>query len=265
MIVLAVWSAGGVAGMDLHLVGELTQGSLVRGRVAPGSEAWLDGRALRVTADGWFVFGFDRDAPVSAELVLRGPSGEEGRYPLDVAPRTYRVQHIDGLPPREVTPSETDLARIRADGVLLDAAKRRDSPADGFTEQMIWPVSGRISGVFGSQRILNGEPRAPHRGVDIAAPAGASVGAAASGVVSLAESDMYFTGGTVMLDHGYGVHSIYAHLDEVRVTVGQRLRQGQVLGTVGATGRASGPHLHWGVYWFDHAVDPALLVGSVSK
>ena len=144
-------------------------------------------------------------------------------------------------------------------------AKKRDSPEDGFTEQMIWPARGRTSGVFGSQRILNGEPRAPHRGVDIAAPAGAPVGAAASGVVSLAESDMYFTGGTVMLDHGHGVHSIYAHLDQVRVTVGQRLRQGQVLGTVGATGRATGPHLHWGVYWFDRTVDPALLVGTPSN
>ena len=265
VIVIAALLLGGAAGTDLRLAGALVQGGLVRGHVAPGSEARLDGRALRVTADGWLVFGFDRDAPASAELVVRAPTGEEHRYGLQIAPRTYEVQRIEGLPPRQVTPSEADLARIRADAVLLDAAKRRDSAADGFTQQMIWPAAGPISGVFGSQRILNGEPRAPHRGADIAAPAGAPVGATASGVVSLAESDMYFTGGTVMLDHGHGVHSIYAHLGEVRVTVGQELRQGQILGTVGATGRATGPHLHWGIYWFDRAVDPASLVDTGSR
>jgi murein DD-endopeptidase MepM/ murein hydrolase activator NlpD len=130
-------------------------------------------------------------------------------------------------------------------------------------ESVTWPAIGRISGVYGSQRVLNGEPRSPHRGVDIAAPAGTPVGAMASGEVSLAEADLYFTGGTVMVDHGHGVQSIYVHLDQVRVTVGQPLGQGQTLGTVGQTGRATGPHLHWGVYWFDQAIDPALLVGAM--
>jgi murein DD-endopeptidase MepM/ murein hydrolase activator NlpD len=263
MIVLAAWLVGGAAGTEPDLAGELVQGGLIRGQVAPHSEVWLDGRSLRVTADGWFVFGFSRDAPTSAELLIRAPNGEEHRHTLQIARRSYQVQRIDGLPPREVTPSEADLAKIHADAALLDAAKGRDTRAHGFTEQMTWPTVGPISGVYGSQRILNGEPRAPHRGVDIAAPAGTPVGAMASGVVSLAETDMYFTGGTVMLDHGHGLHSIYAHLEEVRVTVGQQLRQGQTLGAVGATGRASGPHLHWGVYWFDQAVDPALLVGSM--
>ena len=240
MIVIVAWLVGGAAGTDLDLAGELVQGGLVRGQVAPDSAVWLDGRSLRVTADGWFVLGFGRDAPASAELLVRAPTGEERRHILQIAPRTYRVQRIDGLPPRTVTPSEADLARIRADAGLLDAAKGRDTAARGFIEQMAWPVIGPISGVFGSQRILNGEPRTPHRGVDVAAPAGTPVGAMAGGVVSLAETDMYFTGGTVMLDHGHGLHSIYVHLDEVRVTVGQQLRQGQTLGTVGATGRATG-------------------------
>jgi murein DD-endopeptidase MepM/ murein hydrolase activator NlpD len=263
MIVVVAWLLGGAAGTELDLAGELVQGGLVRGKVAPDTAVWLDGRALRVAPDGWFVFGFGRDAPASAELLTRAPNGEERRHMLQIIPRTYRVQRIDGLPPREVTPSEADLAKIHADAALLDAAKRRDTVAHGFTEQMTWPAIGPISGVYGSQRILNGEPRTPHRGVDVAAPAGALVGAMASGVVSLAEADMYFTGGTVMLDHGHGLHSIYVHLGEVRVTAGQQLRQGQTLGTVGATGRATGPHLHWGVYWFDQAVDPALLVGAM--
>ena len=124
---------------------------------------------------------------------------------------------------------------------------------------------GPISGVYGSQRVLNGEPRAPHRGVDIAAPAGTPVGAMADGVVSLAAPDMYFTGNTVMIDHGYGLHSVYAHLSRLLVKVGQTVRKGQPVGRVGATGRATGPHLHWGVYWFDRALDPALLVGPMPQ
>jgi murein DD-endopeptidase MepM/ murein hydrolase activator NlpD len=263
MIVVVAWLLGGAAGTDPDLAGELVQGGLVRGQVPSDTAVWLDGRLLRVTADGWFVFGFGRDAPASAELRIKTPNGKERRHTLQIAPRTYRVQRIEGLPPREVTPSQADLAKIHADAALLNAAKARDSVIRGFTEQMTWPVIGPISGVYGSQRILNGKPRTPHRGIDVAAPAGTLVGAMASGVVSLAETGMYFTGGTVMLDHGHGLHSIYVHLGEVRVTVGQQLRQGQTLGTVGATGRATGPHLHWGVYWFDQAVDPALLVGAM--
>lgn len=264
-IAVTVWLVGAAAASDVKLDGKLMQGGLVRGQVAPDSAVWLDGRPLRVTEDGWFVLGFGRDAPGSAELLVREPTGEERRHILQIAPRSYQVQRIDGLPPRQVTPSDADLAKIRADAALLDAARGRDTAAHGFIEQMAWPVMGPISGVYGSQRILNGEPRTPHRGVDVAAPSGTPVGATAPGVVSVAETDMYFTGGTVMLDHGHGLHSIYVHLDEVRVTVGQQLRQGQTLGTVGATGRATGPHLHWGVYWFDQAVDPALLVGAMSR
>jgi murein DD-endopeptidase MepM/ murein hydrolase activator NlpD len=247
----------------LHLEGDLIQGGVVRGRVAPGSAVSLDGRGLRVSGEGRFVFGFGRDARPRAELVVRHPDGREDRRTLKVAVRTYRVQRIDGLPPREVTPSEDDLARIQAEAELLEAAKARNSGGLGFTQELAWPALGPISGIYGSQRILNGEPRAPHRGVDVAAPAGTPVGAMASGIVSLARPDLYFTGGTVMIDHGHGLHSIYAHMQEVLVEVGQAVAQGAPLGRVGATGRATGPHLHWGVYWFDEAVDPALLVGPM--
>jgi murein DD-endopeptidase MepM/ murein hydrolase activator NlpD len=247
----------------LYLEGELIQGAVVRGRVPPGSAVWLDGRELRVSGEGHFVFGFGRDAQPRAELVVRQPDGREDRRTLDVAVRTYQVQRIEGLPPRQVTPSEEDLARIRTDAKLIEAAKARNSDRLGFTQEVAWPALGPISGMYGSQRILNGEPRAPHRGVDVAAPAGTPVAAMASGVVSLARSDLYFTGGTVMIDHGHGLHSIYAHMQDVLVEVGQGVARGAPLGTVGATGRATGPHLHWGVYWFDEAVDPALLVGPM--
>jgi murein DD-endopeptidase MepM/ murein hydrolase activator NlpD len=253
----------GVQAAELHLEGELIQGGLVRGHVAPGSAVWVDGRELRVSAEGRFVFGFGRDARSRADLVVRHPDGHEDWRTLDVATRAYQVQRIDGLPPRQVTPSEQDLARIQADAKLIEAAKARDSDRLGFTQEIAWPALGRISGIYGSQRILNGAPRAPHRGIDVAAPAGTPVKAMASGVVSLAESDLYFTGGTVMVDHGHGLHSIYAHMQDVLVEVGQGVVQGAPLGRVGATGRATGPHLHWGIYWFDDALDPALLAGPM--
>jgi murein DD-endopeptidase MepM/ murein hydrolase activator NlpD len=256
--------AFGAEASGLHLEGELVQGGLVRGQVAPGSRVRLDGRELRVSEDGWFVLGFDRDAPSTALLAIQGPDGEVQRR-LEVAARSFEIQRIDGLPPHQVTPSEADLKRIEADAELIAAARRRDSKGRGFIEAVAWPARGPISGVYGSQRILNGAPRAPHRGLDIAAAPGTPVGAMAHGVVSLAEADMYFTGGTVIIDHGHGLHSIYAHLSDVLVEVGQEVAQGAVVGTVGSTGRAAGPHLHWGVYWFEDAVDPALLVGPMPE
>jgi murein DD-endopeptidase MepM/ murein hydrolase activator NlpD len=263
--VLICGLAFGAAASELHLEGALVQGGLVRGQAAPGSRVLLDGRQLRLSEDGWFVFGFDRDAPATAELTIQGPDGREDRRRLEVGARRYRIQRIDGLPPREVTPSAEDLARIQADAGLIEAAKRRDGDGRGFTEAAAWPALGRVSGTYGSQRVLNGEPRAPHRGLDVAAPAGTPVLAMAGGVVSLAETAMYYTGGTVMIDHGHGMHSVYAHLRDVLVEVGQEVAQGQALGTVGATGRATGPHLHWGVYWFERALDPALLVGPMPE
>jgi murein DD-endopeptidase MepM/ murein hydrolase activator NlpD len=159
-----------------------------------------------------------------------------------------------------VEPSEEDLARIKADAEAIAKARARDSAEPLWDTEWRWPVVGRISGVFGSQRILNGQPRRPHYGVDVAMPTGTPVVAPADGVVSLAHGDMYFTGGTVILDHGHGVGSLYAHLSAVDVAEGTRLRKGERLGAIGATGRATGPHLHWGMTWYALNVDPALVV-----
>lgn len=262
LLVLAM--AGTAFASELHLEGEPRQGGLVLGRVAPGSSVQLDGQALEVTEDGWFVFGFGRDSGPTAELTVHQPDGQEERRTLEVAARTYQIQRIDGLPPSKVTPrTEEEIARIQADAALIRAARSRRSPLRGFLETARWPVLGPISGVYGSQRILNGQPRSPHRGVDVAAPRGSPVGAMASGVVSLAEPDMYFTGGTVMIDHGHGLQSIYAHLDAIDVVVDQTVEAGAPIGAVGATGRVTGPHLHWGVYWDQRALDPELLVGPM--
>jgi murein DD-endopeptidase MepM/ murein hydrolase activator NlpD len=261
-LVVALWGWAAAA-EPLRLEGDFVQGGLVRGSVPAGSEVWFEGRELRVGPEGGFLIGFDRDATTVQELAVRYPDGSRLKRPLVIASRDYEIERIDGLPPAEVSPSAQDLARIEADARLIAAAKRRDSSEPRVAEAFVWPVSGRISGVYGSQRILNGEPRQPHRGVDIAAPAGTPVAAMADGVVSLAAPDMYFTGNTVMVDHGHGLHSIYAHMSALDVTVGQTVQRGVTLGKVGATGRATGPHLHWGVFWFESALDPALLVGPM--
>jgi len=261
--IVLLWAVAAHASPPLQLEGSFVQGGLVRGQTAPGSVVRFAGRALQVDQEGRFLLGFGRDEAASEELSVRFPDGSRGSRRLEIAPRDYEIERVDGLPPRQVTPSEEDLVRIRADARLLEAAKARASAARGVAQAFVWPATGRISGIYGSQRILNGEPRQPHRGVDVAAPPGTPVGTMADGVVSLAVPDMYFTGGTVMIDHGYGLHSIYAHLSEVAVAVGQRVGQGEPIGRVGATGRVTGPHLHWGVYWFERALDPALLVGPM--
>ncbi len=259
---LVAGPAGAASDGALVLDGPLTQGALVRGHTAPGARVRFAGRELRVSPGGDFVIGFGRDAPARVRLELRLPDGESLVRELEVASRRYHVERIDGLPPSKVSPSPEELARIREESALIKAARQRDSALDAFLETFRWPLKGRISGVYGSQRILNGEPRRPHSGVDIAAPAGSEVRAPAGGVVSLAHPGMFFTGKTVMIDHGHGLSSIFAHLSRIRVKAGQRVRQGEVIGEVGATGRVTGPHLHWGLSLFGTRLDPALAAGA---
>jgi len=170
------------------------------------------------------------------------------------------VQRIDGLPPAQVNPPPETEARIAHDQVLIVAAHARDTERGDFLQHFQWPASGRVSGIFGSQRILNGTPKAPHYGVDVAVPIGTPVHAPIGGVVSLAEADLYFTGGTLIIDHGHGVSSVLVHLSKLDVKVGDEVQQGEVVAHSGMTGRATGPHLHWGVYWFGQHIDPQTLV-----
>jgi murein DD-endopeptidase MepM/ murein hydrolase activator NlpD len=245
---------------ELGLEGDFLQGGLVFGQAAPGAVVTLDGRRVRVTDAGRFIFGFGRDAPPNAVLEVAWPDGNVETRRLAVAKRDYKIQRIDGLPPKMVTPPDEVLARIRAENARIAEARAVDRAEPLFESGFVWPVLGPISGVFGSQRVLNGEPRRPHYGVDVAAPPGTPVTAPADGVVAIAHPDMYFTGGTVVLDHGHGLTSVYSHLQEVWAREGARLRQGDPIGSVGATGRATGPHLDWRINWFDQRLDPALLV-----
>ncbi len=259
--------AGGkpAAAGSLELTGQATQGGLLLGMTEPQAQVSLDGRAVEVAADGRFVLGFGRDAKPEALLVVRHPDSSREERVLAIAQRSYEIQRIEGLPQALVTPPPEAMKRIKADQALVDAARARDLHEPLFESGFVWPAMGPISGVYGSQRILNGEPRAPHWGVDIAAPGGSPVVAPADGVVTLAEPDLYLTGGTLIIDHGLSLSSTFLHLSAVEVKVGDRVRQGAEVGRVGATGRATGPHLHWGMNWRDARLDPALLVPSMPE
>lgn len=249
----------------IRLADRVTPGGLLIGRAPPGSHVTVGERAVRVSDDGRFVFGVGRDARGEVAVSIRPPAGDMIARRVSIAQRDYEIQRIDGLPPRKVEPNAEDKARIEADWILLNKAKASDRDDLAFAEPALWPVIGPISGVFGSQRILNGQPKSPHRGVDVAAAEGTPVHAMLDGVVTIAAEDLYFTGGTVMLDHGHGVQSLYAHLSSVDVAPGQQLSRGEVLGAIGSTGRSTGPHLHLSLYWFETALDPALLLGPMPE
>jgi murein DD-endopeptidase MepM/ murein hydrolase activator NlpD len=257
LLILALCLSGTTASA-LDLDGKLVQGGLVLGTAVPGASVTLDGRAVPVTPDGRFVFGFGRDA-TEAVLAVTLPDGTREERRLAIEKRQFDIQRVDGVPQNTVTPDPIELARIKREAMEIRALRDVAGTGHDFVTPMIWPAHGPISGVYGSQRILNGEPRAPHMGVDIAAPAGSPIVAAAGGVVRFA-GELFLTGNTILIDHGYGLETSYAHLSRIDVTPGQRLRQGEQIGLVGATGRVTGPHLHWGMEWFEIRLDPQLVV-----
>jgi len=245
----------------LSLQGEFRQGGLVIGQGEDVARVWQDQVAVRVGEDGVFLLGFGRDAQPTVELKVRYTDGSEEIRTLEVAAREYRIQRIDGLPPRKVTPrSAEDLKRIRDDVAAVKKARRLDDAREDFRSGFIWPVTGPISGVYGSQRVLNGKPRRPHFGVDIARPTGTPVVAPADGVITLAAPDMFFSGGTLIIDHGHKLSSSFLHLSRLLVEEGQVVKQGEVVGEVGATGRVTGAHLDWRMNLRDQRIDPQLLV-----
>jgi len=235
------------------------QGALLRGQAPPGTLLALDGRAVRVSPEGYFAFGFSRDHDPSASLAITHPDGRREEMRLPVARRDWDVQHITGLPGAMVTPDEAALRRITAERAQLAAARALDQAGTGFMAPMAWPARGRISGIFGSQRILNGQPRQPHYGLDVAAPTGTPISAALPGRVTLS-GDFFFFGQILVLDHGQGVNTLYAHLSERIAREGQVVRQGERIALMGATGRVTGPHLHFSLSWYQLFLDPQPLL-----
>ncbi len=248
----------------VELQGQLQQGGLVWGQVAPASAVSLDGQALDVLDDGTFIAGFGRDAARTAELVVG-----DCRQSLAVASREYNIQRVEGVPQQTVTPPPEVLERIARERQLVNAAKARHlSRPDLLADALAgfrWPVEGRISGVYGSQRVYNGTPGNPHYGVDVAVPTGTTVRAPAAGVVTLAEPDLFYSGGTIILDHGYRLSSSFLHLSKLLVAVGEEVQAGDIIGEVGATGRATGPHLDWRMAWRSERIDPQFLVPPMPR
>jgi len=258
-------SAVTVADARIVFPASVQQGAMVIGKVPAGSTVRYGDRTLRVTPYGSVVLGIARDqsGPVEARVGL--PEGGEQVVVIAVTPRDWPLETIRGVPPQTVKPPPALAARIAREQASVSAARARDDIRTGFAEPFVWPVKGRISGRFGSQRIYmlpdgTGSPGSAHSGMDIAAGNGTPIQAPAAGVVTFADKDLYITGGTVLLDHGHGISSNFLHLSRLDVGIGDTVAQGQVIGAVGATGRASGPHLHWGMNWFEVRIDPQLVL-----
>ncbi len=243
------------------LKGQFIQGGIVIGKTMPGSQVTFDKQSIRVSPKGNFVIGFNRDEPSLVNLIITAADGKEISKALKIEKRKYNIQRIDGLPKSKVSPKKPEvLARIRKEGAQAAQARKRNDERSDYLETFIWPTIGRISGVYGSQRVLNGQARRPHFGVDVAAPTGTNVVAPASGIITLAHKDMFFSGGTIILDHGHGLSSTFLHLNKLLIKKGDVVEQGDLIAQVGATGRVTGAHLDWRMNLFKRRVDPQLLV-----
>jgi murein DD-endopeptidase MepM/ murein hydrolase activator NlpD len=238
------------------VTGALEQGSLALGSAPPGSSVALDGRPLHVTADGRFAFGFAPDQTTAALVTVRYPEGSGDSRSFTPTARQYEIQHVNGLPQNTVTPPPEVKARIAREAEEIFLARVRDTNGSDFLSGFDWPAPGIESGVFGSQRIDNGVPVSPHYGVDMAAPVGTHIHAPADGAVSLS-ADHYLNGGFTLMDHGQGVSTSYLHQSKRLVKAGDVVRRGQLIGHIGQTGRATGPHLHWAMNWFQVKLDPS--------
>ena len=240
--------------------GKFEQGSFILGKTEPGSKVFIDKRKIRVSDQGFFAFGLDRDRKNDVTIKIH-KDGKLITIYKKVLKREYKIQRIYGLPPKQVTPPPEVYERIKKDNKLIGEARSLDTSYDFFKDKFIYPLEKYIiTGVYGSQRILNGKPRRPHYGIDFHAPEGTPVKAMMNGEVTLAENDMYFTGGTLIFDHGHGISTLFMHMKDIHVKVGQKVKKGEIVGTLGKSGRATGPHLDIRLNWFNVKLDPATIL-----
>ncbi|MET1255597.1 M23 family metallopeptidase [Aliikangiella maris] len=241
------------------------QGSMIVGKLISGERVYFDKRELVLNDKKLFVFGVGREAPEEISLTIIA-NNQQVNIPIKIKQRQWKIERVDGLPPAKVNPKSAEtIQRIRQEAGLVRQARSQMSRLELFDDAFILPAKGRISGYYGSQRVLNGEPKRPHYGLDIANKTGTPVLAALGGKITLVHHDMFYSGGTLIIDHGYGISSTYIHLNSIDVQEGDIVKQGQQVGTIGATGRATGPHLDWRVNWFDTRLDPQLLINELNN
>ena len=246
----------------VEFFGEFKQGSYILGKTERNSKVYIDNRKIRVSSDGYFAFGLERDRKNNVLIKIKNKNKIE-LIEKKVFKRKYKIQRIDGLPPKQVTPPPEVYERIKKDNVLISKARSINSKLAFFKDKFIYPIDEYIiTGVYGSQRVLNGKPRRPHYGIDFHAPEGTPVKSMMDGVVTLVSKDMYFTGGTIIFDHGHGISTLYMHMKDIYVKKGQEVKKGQIVGTLGRTGRATGPHLDIRLNWFEIKLDPATILNS---
>jgi biotin carboxyl carrier protein len=245
------------------LIGDKTQGSLLVGQVSPDAKVYLDDTPVKVADNGVIVFGFGRDAALEHSLTVVSANGEKYIEPIKLLKRDYKIQRVNGISKKIMNPNKKNQTRSSEEASLVRAARATDSTRQDFMAGFIQPVKGPVTGVYGSQRFYNGQPKRPHFGVDYAAPVGTPVIAPASGVVTLAHDDMFYSGGTLLVDHGYGVSSTFMHLSKILVKDGQEIKQGDVIAEVGKSGRATGAHLDWRINWYKHRLDPQLVMKAM--
>ena len=256
LLIAIIFSTNAVA---VEFKGKFLQGHFIIGITDPGSKIIVDKKEVRVSEEGFFVFGIDRDRKFDV-TITKITNGKKEKIIKTVLKRKYNIQRIDGLEESKVTPPESVYKRIKKENNAIGEARAINSDLIYFKNKFIMPVEGIITGVYGSQRILNGKPKWPHYGIDIAADQGTHIKSSANGIVTMAEDDLYYTGGTIIMDHGHGISTIYSHLESVLVSVGDKINQGDIIGTVGSTGRSTGPHLDFRINWFQTRLDPMTVI-----
>ena len=257
LFVLFIFTTSQVNAIEFQ--GKFIQGHFILGKTNHDAKILVGKKEVKVSKDGFFVFGIDRDRKFDLSI-FKIKDGKKEKIIKKVLKRKYNIQRIDGLAESKVTPPESVYKRIKKENNAIGEARAINSDLIFFKEKFIMPVEGIISGVYGSQRILNGKPRWPHYGIDIAAKQGTMILSSGTGVVTMAEDDLYYTGGTIIMDHGHGISTIYSHLENILVSVGDQINQGDVIGTVGSTGRSTGPHLDFRINWFQTRLDPMTVL-----
>jgi len=259
LIVLLFFLSNNVLAVEFQ--GKFIQGHFIIGKTEPDTKVLIGKKEVKVSKNGYFVFGIDRDRKFDV-LITKILNGNKEKIIKKVFKRKYKIQRIDGLDESKVTPPEEVYKRIKEENNRIGEARAINSDLVFFKDKFIMPVEGITTGVYGSQRILNGKPKWPHYGIDIAAKQGTNIKSSGTGVVTMAEDDLYYTGGTIIMDHGHGISTIYSHLETVIVSVGDKINQGDIIGTVGSTGRSTGPHLDFRINWFQTRLDPMSVLSN---